>query len=317
MSLPKFCDFNPGPSLRRSLAVTTVALAGVLPAVAAFADGVADFYSGKSVKLIVSSSAGGGYDTYARLISRHMGAKISGRPGIVVQNMPGAGGIKAGNFLYSVAEKDGLTIGGLQNTVSFEPLLGAKAAKFDPLKFNWLGSPNSEVGLLLVWHTSPAMTLADATRRVTVVGASGAASTPAFYARILNEVFGTKLKIISGYPGQTEAFLAMERGELEGYPSTFWGSLKATRSDWIKERKVRLLVQYGLKPHPEIPDVPVARTLAKTEADRRLLDVANAPLILGRPYVAPPGVPLDRLAALRKGLMTTFADAAFLAEAKN
>jgi tripartite-type tricarboxylate transporter receptor subunit TctC len=302
---------------RRALAATALLAAPLFAATgAARADAVSDFYTGKDVKLVVSSSPGGGYDTYARLISRHIGPFIPGKPGIIVQNMPGAGGIKAGNFLYNVAPRDGGVIGGLQNGVPFEPLFRRKEARFDPLMFNWLGTPNSEVGMLLVWHSVPVQTLADATRRETIMGSSGAASTPSFYARILNEVFGTRLKLITGYPGQTEAFLAMERGELEGYPSTFWSSLKATRPDWIKDNKVRLLVQYGRKPHPELPDVPVARDLAKSADDKALLDLAMAPLVLGRPYLAPPEVPTDRVAALRGAMMSAFADAAFRAEAK-
>lgn len=275
-----------------------------------------EFYQGKTVKLVVSSSPGGGYDTYARVIARHLTKFIPGEPDIMVQNMPGAAGIKAGNYLYQVAEQDGTVIGGLQNSVPFEPLLGVKAAKFDPLGFNWLGSPNSEVGLLLVWHTTPVDTLADAVKRPVIVGSSGAASTPSFYARILNTVFDTQLKLINGYPGQTEAFLAMEKGEVEGYPSTFWGSLKATKPDWIRDRKVKILVQYGEQPHPELPDVPVARDLAKTDEDKQLLDVAMAPLVVGRPYVAPPHVPAPRVAALRAALMGTFRDVSFLKEAE-
>ena len=300
---------------RRFLPALLLALSSLGAAAAAHADGVTDFYAGKDVKLIVSSSPGGGYDTYARLISRHIGPFIPGKPGIVVQNMPGAGGIKAGNFLYNVAAKDGTVIGGLQNGVAFEPLFRRKEARFDPLKFNWLGSPNSEVGLLLVWDSVPVKTLADATRRETVVGSSGAASTPAFFARILNDVFGTKLKLIAGYPGQTEAFLAMERGELEGYPSTFWSSLKATRPDWIAEKKVRLILQYGQTAHPELPNVPVARDLAKTADDKALLDLAMAPLILGRPYLAPPDVPMARVTALRTAFSSSFKDKGFLSEA--
>jgi tripartite-type tricarboxylate transporter receptor subunit TctC len=297
-------------------AVTIVSVLGLAPLSAAASSANTDFYAGKTVRLIVSSSAGGGYDTYSRAIARHLADFIPGDPTVIVQNMPGAGGIKAGNYLYQLAEKDGTVIAGLQNSVPFEPLMGVKAAMFDPLQFNWLGSPNSEVGLLLVWHTSPVNTLLDATKKEVVVGASGAASTPAFYARILNTVFDTQLKLINGYPGQTEAFLAMEKGELDGYPSTFWGSLKSTRPDWIRDKQVKILVQYGEKRHPELPDVPVARDLAKTADDKQLLDVAMAPLVIGRPYVAPPDVPAQRVAALRGALMGTFRDIAFLAEAE-
>ncbi len=276
------------------------------------ADAISDFYKGKDLTIIVSSSPGGGYDLYARMIARSIGKHIPGTPNAVVQNMPGAGGITAANNLYNIALKDGSVIGALQNTVPFEPIFGNKAAQFDPLKFNWLGSPNTEIGLLLLWHTAKANTIADTRTMETVVGTSGTASTPAFYARVLNEVFNTKLKMVGGYPGQTEAFLAIERGELDGYPSTFWSSLKATKPEWIKENKVKLLVQYGRKPHPELPNVPVAREMATNDEDRALLDVSMAPLEAGRPYLAPQNVPADRVAALRKALMDTFKDKDFL-----
>lgn len=300
--------------LRRAGALASVAAACAIAVTAAPAR-ADDFYKGRNVTMIVSAGAGGGYSVYARTFARNVGRHLDGNPNLIVQNMPGAGGIKAGNFLYNVAAKDGTVIGGLQNGVAFEPLFRRKEARFDPLKFNWLGSPNSEVGLLLVWNSVPVKTLADATRRETVVGSSGAASTPAFFARILNDVFGTKLKLIAGYPGQTEAFLAMERGELEGYPSTFWSSLKATRPDWIAEKKVRLILQYGQTAHPELPNVPVARDLAKTADDKALLDLAMAPLILGRPYLAPPDVPMARVTALRTAFSISFKDKGFLTEA--
>lgn len=293
---------------------TLISLIGLTPAAIAGAAN-SEFYQDKTVKLVVSSSPGGGYDTYARLIARHLGNIIPGEPDIMVQNMPGASGIKAGNYLYQIAEQDGTVIGALQNSVPFDPLLGVKAAQFDPLGFNWLGSPNSEVGMLLVWHTTPVDSFAEAVKRPIIVGSSGAASTPSFYARILNDVFDTKLKLINGYPGQTEAFLAMEKGELEGYPSTFWGSLKATKPDWIRDKQVKILLQYGQHPHPELPDVPVARDLAKSAEDKLLLDIAMAPLEVGRPYVAPPHVPAARVAALRAALMGTFQDEGFLQEA--
>jgi len=292
-----------------------ISLISLTPVVALAGVANTEFYQGKTVKLVVSSSPGGGYDTYARVIARHLGNVIPGEPDVMVQNMPGASGIKAGNYLFQIAEQDGTVIGALQNSVPFEPLLGVKAAQFDPLGFNWLGSPNSEVGLLLVWHTTSVDTFADAVKHPIIVGSSGAASTPSFYARILNSVFDTQLKLINGYPGQTEAFLAMEKGELEGYPSTFWGSLKATKPDWIRDKQVKILVQYGQQPHPELPDVPVARDLAKTADDKQLLDVAMAPLVIGRPYVAPPHVPAYRVAALRAALMGTFQDENFLQEA--
>jgi tripartite-type tricarboxylate transporter receptor subunit TctC len=305
---------SPIRSARVALSAIGFVAAVASAASTAQADAVGDFYKSKDITLIVSSSAGGGYDLYARLIARHLGDYIPSKPKVVVQNMPGAGGITAANNLYNIALKDGSVIGALQNTVPFEPILNNKAAQFDPLKFDWLGSPNTEIGLLLLWHTAKANTLEDAKKIETVVGTSGTASTPAFYARILNTVFNTKLKMVGGYPRQTEAFLANERGEIDGYPSTFWSSLKATKPDWIKNNQVKLLVQYGRKPHPELPNVPVARELTDNADDKILLDIAMAPLEAGRPYLAPPNVPADRLAALRSGMMSTFKDKDFVSD---
>jgi tripartite-type tricarboxylate transporter receptor subunit TctC len=298
---------------RISLAALT--LATMTAAHVRAADSIADVYEERQVKLIISSSVGGGYDTYSRAIARHLGDHLPGHPTIVPQNMPGAGGIKAADILYNVVPKDGLTIGNLQNTVPFEPMYGTKQAKYDPNAFNWLGSPNQEVALLLVWHTVPVNTLADARTHELLLGASGANSTPAFYARLLSAVFHLKIKLITGYPGQSESFLAMEKGENEGYSSTFWSSLKTTHPDWIAEKKVKLLVQYALAPHPELKDVPFALDLLKDRpADRRLMELASAPLSLGRPMVAPPGVAPDRIAALRTAMMATFKDPAFLVD---
>ena len=181
------------------------------------ADAIADFYKGKAISLIVSSSAGGGYDTLARTVARFLGRHLPGNPSVLVKNMAGAGGIAATNFLYNVAEKDGSQIGLLQNNTPFEPLLGTKEARYEPTKFDWLGSPSVETGILAVWNAAPVASLDDARQREVTVGAAGINSTPAFYARLINDVFGTKLKIITGYPGQTEALMAMERGEIDGY----------------------------------------------------------------------------------------------------
>jgi tripartite-type tricarboxylate transporter receptor subunit TctC len=281
----------------------------------AAAQPVEEFYKGKTVSLVISSSTGGGYDTLARTIAKHLGKHIPGNPSVVVRNMPGAGGIVATNHLYNVAAKDGTVIGGVQNNTPFEPLIGTKEARYDATKFNWLGSPSIEVGILVVWHAAPVDTLEQARAREVTVGASGANSTPSFYARLLNETLGTKLKIIVGYPGQTEAFLAMERGEIDGYPSVFYSSLMSTKPTWIKEKKIKLLVQYGPERQPELADVPFAPDLITNPDDRLLMEAAFAPLALGRPYLMPPGVPAERVEAMRAALAATFADREFRTEA--
>jgi tripartite-type tricarboxylate transporter receptor subunit TctC len=230
--------------------------------------------------------------------------------------MSGAGGIVAVNHLFNVAAKDGTAIGNVQNNTPFEPLFGAKEARYHPVQFNWLGSPSVETGILVVWNASPVNSLADIQQRETTVGAAGVNSTPAFYARLLNEVFGMKLKVIVGYPGQTEAFLAMERGEIDGYPSVFYSTLQATKADWLPDKKIKAIVSYGPEKRPELADVPYAPEVVTNEDDKALLDAAFAPLALGRPFVMPPGVPADRLAAMRKAMSDTFADPDFLAESK-
>ena len=280
------------------------------------AQSVADFYRGRSISMVVSSSAGGGYDTLSRAVAQYLGQHIPGSPSVIVRDMPGAGGILAMNYLAQVAPHDGLTIGQVQNNTPFEPLFGTKEADYDATKMTWLGTPSVETALLIVWHTSPIMTIEDAKRIPLTAGASGANSTPSFYARLLNELLGLKIKIILGYPGQNEAFLAMQRGELDSYGDTFWSALTSTRPDWIKENKIRILVQYGPQKEAALPDVPYGPDLVKSEDDKKLFEAAYAPLAAGRPFVAPPGLPAERAAALRAGLLATFTDPQFLADAE-
>ena len=273
------------------------------------------FYRGKTVTLVVSSSAGGGYDIMARTIARYLPKHIPGSPRVVVTNMPGAGGISATNYLYRGAPKDGTVIGSVQNNLPFEPLLGTREAIFDPTKFNWLGSPSIEVGLIVVWKSVPVNTIDDLKQREITVGSSGANSTPSFYARLINETLKTKMKIVVGYPGQNEAYLAMERGEVDGFPSLFYNTLNATRPNWRTERNVKLILQYGLEKEPALPDVPSALDLAATEDDRQLLRAGLAMVTMGRPYLMPPDVPAERVAIMRKAVEDTFEDPEFLAEA--
>jgi len=274
-----------------------------------------NFYSGKQIAMIVSSAPGGGYDAISRTVARHLRKHIPGEPVIVVQNMGGTGGIVAANHVYNIASRDGLTITQIQNTVPFEPLFGNKQARYEPTKFHYLGSPSKETAMLIVWHETAFQSLADIQKREVILAATGASSTPAFYTRLLVDLFDIRVKLISGYKGQNEQFLAMERGENEGGASTFLSSLKSIRPQWLAEKKVRALIQYGPERNAELPDVPFALDLLKGRSDdRTLLEVASAPLALGRPFATPPGVPQAQLSALRKGLIATFADAAFKAE---
>jgi tripartite-type tricarboxylate transporter receptor subunit TctC len=286
----------------------------VLLAMPARADAISDFYRGKELRLIISSTVGGGYDLYARTISRHLGQHIPGNPTVIPQNMPGAGGIAAANHIYSIAPKDGTVIAAIQNTVPFEPLFENKAAKFDAAKLNWLGTPTTEVGMYIVYHTSKIKTLHDAQTQQMIAGGAGAASTPAFYGRLFNEIFHLKAKLVTGYPGQNEILLAMENGEVEAMPSPFWSSLKTARPKWYPDHLIRVLFQYGTAPHHDLKDVPFAPDLLDNADSKRLLGAAVAPLTLGRPYAAPPGIPPERLTALREAMMATFKDPQFIAD---
>jgi hypothetical protein len=279
------------------------------------ADAAESFYHDKTIR-ILTAATGGSYDAYARLVARYLPNHIEGGvKAVVVQNMPGAT-IKIPLYLKDVAANDSAVIGSLNNAVAFAPLLDVPQADFDPTTFNWLGSPSTETGLVIVWHTVPVNSIEDARKREVIMGTGSGGASAAFFGRLLNAVLDTKFKLLSGYSGTSSIYLAMERGEIEGFPSALWSDLQWTKADWIAQRKVKILLQYGQQPSPELLDVPFARQLVRTEVDRQLLDVAMAPLEMGRPYVMAPGVPSARVQSIRTALMATFHDAAFLADAR-
>jgi tripartite-type tricarboxylate transporter receptor subunit TctC len=294
--------------------ICTSAMLAVAVCLPVRADPVADFYKGKDLRLVISTTTGTGYDTYARTVGRHLGRHIPGNPNIVPQNMPGAGGLTMANNLYAVAPKDGTVFGMMQNTVPFEPLLENKAALFDPAKLNWLGTPATEVGLHIIYHTSKVKTLADARMYEVVAGTTGTASTPAMYGRLFNRILGLKTRLVAGYPSQLELLLAMEKGEIDAMTSPFWSSLKIERPTWYPQKIVTFLFQYGRAPHRDLKDVPFAPDLISNAEDKLLLSEASAALEAGRPFAAPPGVPAERVAALREAFAATFKDPQFLAE---
>jgi tripartite-type tricarboxylate transporter receptor subunit TctC len=274
----------------------------------------ADFYKGKELRLIISTTPGTGYDTYARTVGRHLVRHLPGNPAIVPQNMPGAGGLTMANHLYAVAPKDGTVFGMMQNTVPFEPLLENKAALFDASKLNWLGTPATEVALYIVYHTSKVKTVADARTQELVAGTTGTASTPAMYGRLFNRILGLKTRLVPGYPSQLDLLLALEKGEIDAMTSPFWSSLKIERPTWYAQKTVTFLFQYGRAPHPDLKDVPFAPDLISNADDKLLLSEASAALEAGRPFAAPPGIPPDRVAALREAFAATFKDPQFIAE---
>ena len=278
------------------------------------ADVVAEFYQGRTVTVVVGSNAAGGYDTFARAVARYMGKHIPGSPTLIVRNMPGAGGMTAANFLYNNADKDGSVIGLVQNNTPFEPLFGTKEARYDPVRFNWLGSPSAETAMVLLWHAAPVNSVAELKVREVAVGVSGANSTPAFFTRLLNATLGTRMKPINGYPGQNDVLLAMERREIDGHPSAFFSSVRSTRPTWLRDKTAKAIVQYGAEKLAELPDVPFAPDLVGHDGDRLVMQAAFAPLTLGRPLLTPPGVASERVAALRRAFAATMADPDFLAE---
>jgi tripartite-type tricarboxylate transporter receptor subunit TctC len=295
-----------------------IAIAATLAAIpaTAWAQSPAEFYKGKNVDVMVGYSAGGGYDVYARMLARYMGKHIPGNPTMVVKNMDGAGSLRLANALYNAMPKDGTVFGTIARGGAFDPLLGNKAAQFDASKFSWIGSANDEVSVCVAWHTSGVTKIEDTFEKELVVGGTGPSADTDQFPRIVNGVLGTKMKIVTGYPGGNDVSLAMERGEVQGRCGWSWSSVIATRKDWYDGKKVNVLVQLALQKHEDLPNVPLILDLAKTPEQKQILTLVFARQALGRPFVAPPGVPADRLAALRKAFMDTMKDPEFLAEAE-
>jgi len=287
----------------------------VAPMTATWAQTPAEFYKGKTVDLMVGYSAGGGYDVYARMIARYIGKHIPGNPTVVVKNLDGAGSLRLANALYNQLPKDGTVFGTVARGAAFDPLLGNKAAQFDASKFTWIGSANDEVSVCVAWHTSGVTKIEDTFDKELVVGGTGPTADTDQFPRIANGVLGTKMKIVTGYPGGNDVSLAMERGEVQGRCGWSWSSVIATRKDWYDSKKIHVLVQMSLAKHPDLPNVPLILDLAKTPEQKQILTLVFARQALGRPYMAPPGVPQDRAEALRKAFMDTMKDPEFLAEA--
>lgn len=280
------------------------------------AESVADFYKGKTITLYIGYSAGGGYDTYARTIGRVIGRHIPGNPKVVAKNKPGAGSLRLTNELYNSLPKDGTVIATFGRGMVMEPLFGNKKAMFDPSKFTWLGSANNEVSVCIAWHESPIQTLDDFLTMPMIVGGTGPGADTDTFPKVLNNILGTKLRLVTGYPGGNDINLAIERGELQGRCGYSWSSLKSRFPQWLTGKKVQILLQMSTAKHPDLPDVPFVMDLAKTDKDRKVLELVFARQAWGRPFAAPPGVPADRVKALQAAFMATMKDADFLADAK-
>lgn len=279
-----------------------------------------DFFQDKQIKLIVPSNTGGGYDAYARVLARHWPNHIPGSPQVIIQNMPGAGGLKAANYIAHLAPKDGLTVGALQNSIGYEPMMGISGGKenaqFDVLKMNWVGSMAKEVAVTVFWNPPPVHSLEELKHKEVTTGSTGAATSNTIYPRLMNSILGTKFKIVHGYVNQPPIFLAMERGELEGAGGPFYSSLRSTHPEYLRDNKVTIIVQIALEKHPDLPNIPLLLDYAKTPEDRQEMELAVASLLMGRPYVLPEGVPADRVKILRDSFMATMKDPALLQEAE-
>jgi tripartite-type tricarboxylate transporter receptor subunit TctC len=278
------------------------------------ADAVSDFYRGKTVTIIVGYTAGGGYDLYARAVGRHMGKHLPGNPNFIVQNITGAGSLNAANHLYNVAAKDGTVFATFGRGLPMEPLIGTAKVQFDATKFTWLGSGANEISICATWHTSPVKTWADMLKTSFTVGGEGAGSDPDSYSLLTRNIFGAKLKLVSGYHGTSDIILAIERGEVDGRCGWSWSSIKSTREAWIAEKKLNILVHISDQKAPELAHVPTINDFAN-DHQKQVVRLVTSRQVVGRPFAAPPGVPEDRKQALRAAFDATLKDPAFLDEA--
>lgn len=270
----------------------------------------------KPLTIVIGVTPAATYDLYARTLARHIAKYLPGTTTVISQNMPGAGSLKAANYLYNVAPKDGSTIGIFARGLAVQPLLNPEGIQFDARKFNWIGSVASEVSVVFAWHTKPFRTIEDLRSREMILPATGSGADSVIFPLIMNGILGTKFKIVTGYPGSAELQLAVERGEADGIASTSWTNLMATRQEWVQDKKINLILQLGLAKHPELGDLPSVMDFARTDEDRRVLELIFSRQSMAYPFVAPPGVPAERVRALRDAFDATIKDPEFIADAK-
>jgi tripartite-type tricarboxylate transporter receptor subunit TctC len=298
----------------KSLRISALALL-TMGAPALAQQGIEDFYRGKKLDMIIGYSAGGTYDLYARLVARQLGNYLPGNPTIVPRNRPGGGSRTAITWLYTAAPRDGTVLATGDQSLSVEQAMGDKQLKIDTRELTYIGNPMADNNTTAVLSTSPVKTIDDAKRIEIPLGATGG-STSSQYPKAMNALLGTKFRIILGYPGGNDINLAMERGEVAGRGSNAWGAWKSTRPEWVRDKKLNILVQIGLTKAPDLPDVPLLMDLAKNDDDRAVLKVLSAPTTIGRPVFTTPGVPEDRVKALRAAFDKMVRDPAFLDQAK-
>ena len=274
------------------------------------------FYAGKTITILIGYAAGGTYDATARLIARHMPKHIPGHPNMLPQNMPGSGGIKTVLNLYSVAPKDGTTLAMLSRSYPIEPVFNPQTAKYDPKRFIPIGSSSNEVSVAVVWHTRGITSINQLMTQEITTGATGVTDDTGRFPTLLRNLTGAKVRLVTGYPGGNNVTMAMEKGEVDARFGWSWGSLKSRSKSWLDEKKINILVQMALEKAPDLPDVPLIMDFARTDLDRKALELLFAPQVMAWPLVAPPDVPADRIAILRKAFDATMKDPEFLADAQ-
>jgi tripartite-type tricarboxylate transporter receptor subunit TctC len=302
------------PTAALASALACLVLSG-LPARAQSVPSAEEFYKGKTINVVIGFSVGGGYDLYARHLARHIGKHIPGNPNVVPQNMPGAGSLKAANYIFTAAPKDGTYFGTFARTTGINPLLDS-GAKFDSRQFAWLGSVTDDVSLCMSWHATQIQTWQDFISKPSTMGGQGPSSEPDMFARLFKNVFGAPIKLVAGYPGTNEIALAMERGEVDGLCGISWSTVKSRHAQWLKEKKINLLVQASFKKVPELNDVPLAMDETKDKEKLQILKLILAAQQMARPFAAPPGIPPERKAILVKAFDETMKDPDYLADAK-
>lgn len=276
----------------------------------------ADFYAGKTLNIIVSSDTGGGYDTYSRLLSRHFADHIPGHPTLVVQNMPGGGGLRSAQFIYDIAPKDGTTLGNIRASNMLDAILGIRGGDIDPLKYEWIGNMASDTDVCSFWHTSGIKKFDDLRKKQVIVGSSGKGAQNYSFTNAIDYVLGAKMKIVLGYKGAADRILALERGELQGNCGINGSTITTHWPKLLKEGKLIPVVQSGLAPYPALPNVPMTQSFAKTDEQRKILNTIFAQMAIARTYALPPGTPKDRIDVLRTAFVKTLKDPAFLADAQ-
>jgi tripartite-type tricarboxylate transporter receptor subunit TctC len=293
-------------------AAAAIGVATLLNAVPASGQG--DASAGKPMQMIIGFGAGGGYDLWGRTVARHIGRHLPGAPTVVPQNMPGAGSYAAASYIFNIAPKDGTVLGIIARDAALGPLSGATGARFDPTRLSWIGTPSKETNVCIAYHTAPVKSVQDLLEKPLIVGDTGPGTGTRSYPKALNELLGTKFKLVGGFPASSDVFLAMERGEVEGICESL-DSIKIRRPDWISTGKVAILFQGGAEPNPELKGVPFVRDLARGDAERQAIEFLYAGQGIGRPFVAPPDLLPGRLKLLRDAFNTTMQDADFRADA--